>query len=544
MFEGYPELYDKFLGVKIVDGINAFYGWIRVDIHGGASLTVKDYAINTVNNEFINAGGGLIPGVTELEINDIGDNRDASDIVFSFDKVADEWNIIGYRIYLVEQEQSDTLSAGDFYSITDFESIEPAGIDVRDTLQNSLKDINGNPIQNSVTYRAAVLTISNSSVYSDSLKVTYSNVLILHSYVERVSDLLVVDNGNNNTSEDLQVSFIPVQGSSEYELLIAPDYFSDTISQECVDTIGSASFYQIPNDSIGDAFYLESGILDVYGNSLISQQLYKAYVIAVADGINYDVNSISIASAPFALHNPNYPFAGQSFETWYCTDLYPDVVLSPDHSTEEYIIDLNNDGNDDFRVTSYLEYSPSHYYSGDGIEPLNNNEVADIHQIVFDSLEQISPMLDWTNESIVLHTNSSVFGESSSYGGWDGLKYIGIRLIEDNDTLYGWIRLSLYWGATIDSYCVQQYETSLDGVNSKDQVFVYPNPADNTVTFLLNTNTIGSIYILSHDGRLLKSYSINGHLKTVELDELPDGVYIARIDNGFDMYICKFVILR
>ncbi len=58
---------DKYLGLRITIGGDQHYGWVRLDIPADASsITVKDYAINTVANEGIEAGDmGSTAGVAD-----------------------------------------------------------------------------------------------------------------------------------------------------------------------------------------------------------------------------------------------------------------------------------------------------------------------------------------------------------------------------------------------------------------------------------------------------------------------------------------------
>lgn len=52
---------DKYLGLRITIGADKYYGWVRMDIPGDASsITIKDYAINTVANEGLTAGQGAL----------------------------------------------------------------------------------------------------------------------------------------------------------------------------------------------------------------------------------------------------------------------------------------------------------------------------------------------------------------------------------------------------------------------------------------------------------------------------------------------------
>jgi len=57
---------DKYLGLRITIGTDKYYGWVRMDIPADASsITIKDYAINTIANEGLLAGETTTAGVTD-----------------------------------------------------------------------------------------------------------------------------------------------------------------------------------------------------------------------------------------------------------------------------------------------------------------------------------------------------------------------------------------------------------------------------------------------------------------------------------------------
>lgn len=60
-FGNWPNSIDKYLGLKLVKGTQAFYGWVRLNVQisfpiNGAILILKDYAYNSSPNESILAG--------------------------------------------------------------------------------------------------------------------------------------------------------------------------------------------------------------------------------------------------------------------------------------------------------------------------------------------------------------------------------------------------------------------------------------------------------------------------------------------------------
>lgn len=53
---------DKYMGIKFMIGANTHYGWIRFDVTGSSTWTIKDYAYNSTPDAPINAGQTLAVG--------------------------------------------------------------------------------------------------------------------------------------------------------------------------------------------------------------------------------------------------------------------------------------------------------------------------------------------------------------------------------------------------------------------------------------------------------------------------------------------------
>ncbi len=63
----WPNLIDRYLGLKLIVGPNTYYGWARmqINISNPTSCTIKDYAYNSIPNQPINAGETIATGILE-----------------------------------------------------------------------------------------------------------------------------------------------------------------------------------------------------------------------------------------------------------------------------------------------------------------------------------------------------------------------------------------------------------------------------------------------------------------------------------------------
>lgn len=84
--------------------------------------------------------------------------------------------------------------------------------------------------------------------------------------------------------------------------------------------------------------------------------------------------------------------------------------------------------------------------------------------------------------------------------------------------------------SVIDNVSIQQQTLSISDV-SKKQVSVYPNPA----TSVLNINSseiVKKVEIFNQTGEVVKKINHYNNIKTVEVQDLPKGVYVLKINDG------------
>ena len=126
------------------------------------------------------------------------------------------------------------------------------------------------------------------------------------------------------------------------------------------------------------------------------------------------------------------------------------------------MIDLDNDGNNDFEINFRGLASPGSGSFENTIISLQHNAIAVNGQgqlvIPYFLNDTISSELEWDNaKSILYNYYYSPYG-SSSAGLWYELKdkYVGVMLKENNDSIYGWIRIDLsnYAGLILRDFAV------------------------------------------------------------------------------------------
>lgn len=132
-------------------------------------------------------------------------------------------------------------------------------------------------------------------------------------------------------------------------------------------------------------------------------------------------------------------------------------------------IDMNDDGINDFELRFSGTASPGHQNSKNSIValgesflvvPVHEKEIADTISVN----GKIDKDLNWVNDTCTLYNYYwDASGASSSSGLWNNVKnkYIGTKILVEDKTLFGWIRLEITngWNLThIDHAITIGYE--------------------------------------------------------------------------------------
>ncbi len=134
-----------------------------------------------------------------------------------------------------------------------------------------------------------------------------------------------------------------------------------------------------------------------------------------------------------------------------------------------YSIDLDKDGINDFRISTYFCYSPSHYCSEFNIYCLQeNSKVLCSDTLLTPAVLNIGDTLEvnsnWENESMRMLWTSCIYciidgdGILYKHGLWYNIenKYIGIALEQDKNFIFGWIKLSISEDYEMNSIVVHE----------------------------------------------------------------------------------------
>lgn len=229
------------------------------------------------------------------------------------------------------------------------------------------------------------------------------------------------------------------------------------------------------------------------------------------------------------------------------------------------LIDINEDGTDDFQFTVY-SYSGVFTYSSIKISygvkaavanALVNNEFVGTLQSTMGYTFNYLPILDegaviGSSQNFVTGTGSlavsvSLFGfPYYSFGNWGGaeMSYMGFRLVQDGNNNYGWMRLSVSDDGSSITLHDYAYQTNAEQSITAGQLVGVDDAAGLEGVSIysfgkqLNVSAPGEIAgnlvleVYSIEGKLVKQLSNSGNIRSVDCAELVNGNYIVKLSNG------------
>lgn len=144
------------------------------------------------------------------------------------------------------------------------------------------------------------------------------------------------------------------------------------------------------------------------------------------------------------------------------TDVNPDYAYLTEYEEDYAFIDLNNDGVVDFELNQYFSFSPGSSSAGGStgwtftyvqLTPLNGNEIVRYYS-TFSSIIFATGFIE--GDTI----NSNHLWTSQTVWPWEEDRFMGVRLNDNGETHYGWLRVS--WDGLYNRGAEYAYNTVPD----------------------------------------------------------------------------------
>ena len=216
-------------------------------------------------------------------------------------------------------------------------------------------------------------------------------------------------------------------------------------------------------------------------------------------------------------------------------------------------LDLDEDGNFDVLFIAYYHSIGFSKYSETAIVLLNPNIEIITDTILpsrLNSNDSISVCKHW------LYTNQHfVFAEISIepgmlyLGNWlnQGSGYVGFRLNQITDTLYGWFSLNSLVTETgsqlsINGFVLQSTTTAIYNTElSENDITIFPNPTSDILSIKIPKNINSAIIIITNiEGKTITRQSGN-NIISISVTDFPSGIYYIQILTDNILLNKKFI---
>jgi len=456
---------EHFTGLRMMDGSSSYYGWLRMIVTFPMyefTAVIKDLAFQTVPEEAILAGDGLGTFALNIQVADVGDQKNASDIKINFDQAFNEESMVEYRIMVVNATQAEDFNVDSANALTadHYTSVPANGTSHSIKLTSTAISTDGQLITNMINY--SVFILSSYENPSENI-LSYPVPILLQTQTAAVNNILSTDNGNAGNGSDVLISFHKVADEdsiSEYRIIVVPMDQMATFDLEMADQVGTDIYTVIVPSGSNISIQLDDQSTDISGETIQEEKGYYVFVLSIADGILSDKNALSEPSNLLALSTPDFLYGGQ-WNQYYIqyVDIEPDTVVWADYSAggnRLFDFDLNGDGTNDYQfLCSESGGLGFHSYSS-WVEGLNENNkiiTTEEHLNWIKILEYGDPVTLLENESAGGVYSYYYYSEwESEWGGyWGGTqdKYTGLIMLQGTDTIMGWVKMSVLGTTTM-----------------------------------------------------------------------------------------------
>jgi Secretion system C-terminal sorting domain len=241
-------------------------------------------------------------------------------------------------------------------------------------------------------------------------------------------------------------------------------------------------------------------------------------------------------------------------------DFVPDTVIVMHEVNGDWHIhdgdlnlDLNHDGINDFDLKEYNTFSPGHSYDNYYINCLNGNQVVtitdtsgEIYAYPLPYGTRIDTCTSWSaNDSVVLGGTFSlnIGGQTSYWGPWNLVvdKYLGVRIIDSADTIYGYIHINRMNGFKILDYGIYGRHIGGDDVVETFSDAFFPNPFHSSAILTLSPTFENSNYkIYNAVGAFIREgMIINQKSFVLNRNGLANGFYFLQLTNESGQQLIK-----
>lgn len=492
-------------GIRFQIGAETHYGWVRLELIQTdpgymPNLYVKDFAYNATPNAPAPINLYYADAATALVLSDVGETNTAEDLQLTFDKAENESSVSQYRVALFTGVTFPTIGEIEALSPDRYIAVEPTGEDISISFDADMLDITGEPVVPGTWYRAIVLSMadgvyaiandlsapSNYNFYAvDVAPAVYEVQLQTDSLASDISGFI-----GTFTMSDVSVSAVRLYitanelGVDELLALDEPYYM------EVMPTIGTNTVTFTP-----DKLIYEAGDPELF-------ESYYLHIVSLPDSVTNSLPALAVASSNFKYSE--YPIAPEISIIGYAGNS-SDILLQFPHLPNETGLEV-------YRV----------FVCKAGTE-VDADLVGGLFTTRFEAVYPSGADLHMDLTACNLDTDGDAIVEGQPY-----VAYVAMRCTCDD----------YFYCITIPSeeFVLGEPSVGIDDM-TKDQLII----ANNTI--ILPQGIAGNTLLVTNaSGQLVFECIVQPGVSSIGLPNLPEGVYIAYVDDRSHTYSKKFVV--
>lgn len=252
-----------------------------------------------------------VNAATNIQVLDIANAGNASDIELSFQKATKEADLLEYRAIVVSTNDNSILDVeiASKLSSDSYQAISITNNNISLRLNENLNSLSGEPIQKEEFYIVYILSISNGLE-------TNFNQLSVPSISFKISDksdparnVNLIDVGNNKNAKDFRVSFVRArieERVSKYRIFLVPSAKALDFNVQQAELLNANQYEEVLANDSDHVVDFKFNFLDVDKNRIAEGKAYRALILSIEDGVNALNKELSQPSNELFLQNSSY----------------------------------------------------------------------------------------------------------------------------------------------------------------------------------------------------------------------------------------------
>lgn len=296
-------------GALIQNGVS--YQVFVLSVGNGSSTSNNALSSSSIA---ITLSVSAVTAAANVAVSDVNELNNGQDLLVAFTKAADETNLNHYRVFVVKAANaaSFNLAAANAVSnANNYTTVAKTGGNISQVLAATARDVNGDLIQNNVSYQVFVLSVGGgSSAGTNALSLGSAAItLTTTKSVSAAANVVAVE---YNSGQDIKVDFAKPTDETNidhYRIFIVKSANAGGFDLTTANRITQPDYFTAVNKSDTPSKVLTRNTRDTGGEFIQAGVSYQVFVLSIGGGSSAGTNALSSASAPITLPVPLPPAA-------------------------------------------------------------------------------------------------------------------------------------------------------------------------------------------------------------------------------------------